>query len=146
MASIKIFEDLDVWKLAREVNKNVFSSIVVKHENKFNPTIHQLDKSCGSIMDNISEGFGRGGNKEFVNFLSIAKGSATEAKSQLYRCMDRGYVSESKFNELKQQLELIIRKLGAFMSYLNSTDFKGIKYLKEPEVEYGLNAENEIEN
>lgn len=143
MASVKRFEDLDVWKLSREMNDIVFKAILVKYENKYNPTINQLDKSCGSVMDNISEGFGRGGNREFSNFLSISKGSATETKSQLYRCLDRGYVSKVKFDEIIQLLELIIKKIGAFISYLNSSDFKGVKYISEPEVEYEIQNKNE---
>jgi four helix bundle protein len=60
----------------------------------------QMRCSCGSIMDNIAEGFERSSKLEFINSLGIAKGEAGELKSQLYRCVDIAYITSEKFDEL----------------------------------------------
>ena len=78
-------------------------------------------------MDNIAEGFGRDGNKEFIQFLSISKGSCLEVESQLTRCVDRQYVSDSDALALKEELHSIRSGIGALMTYLKKSDFKGSK-------------------
>jgi four helix bundle protein len=79
-------------------------------------------------MDNIAEGFGRGSKNEFVNALTTAKGEAEELKSQLYRGFDVGYFAESLFHELYAEADTLVRKIGAFISYLNQSNIKGQKF------------------
>lgn len=79
-------------------------------------------------MDNITEGFGRGSRLEFVPFLSIAKSSADEVKSQLYRVLDYQLISQETFNDYYQQTDMIGAKIYSFMEYLNKTEYKGTKF------------------
>jgi four helix bundle protein len=97
MATIKIFEDLEIWQLSRILCNEIK---VIINETNLNSDYRLKDLingSSGSIMDNIAEGFERDGNKEFHNFLSIAKGYCGECRYQLYRTVDRKYISEEKF-------------------------------------------------
>jgi four helix bundle protein len=84
--------------------------------------------TSGSIMDNIAEGFGRGSKHEFVHALTTAKGQAEELKSQLYRGLDVHYFSEALFNELNSDADLLVKKIGVFISYLNSSGIRGQKF------------------
>ena len=129
MATIKRFEDLEIWQLARRLAKDIFdaytSSVEFAHDYKLKD---QINASSGSIMDNIAEGFERNGRNEYVNFLSIAKGSSGEVKSQLYRAYDREYFSKETFDKLYLQTDVLARKVSAFIKYLNASEFKGSKF------------------
>jgi len=128
MGTIKKFEELDIWKLARKLSIIVFDYISKPNFSKDYGLKDQINNSSGSVMDNIAEGFGRGGNKEFVNFLSYAIGSCCETKSQLYRSIDRKYISENEFNKGYALCEEIISKAGSLITYLNNSEYKGQKF------------------
>lgn len=128
MATVKMFEDLEIWRLSRVLCKDI--NVVANNTElrKDYKLYSQIDGSSGSIMNNIAEGFERNGNKEFIQFLSIAKASCGETRSQLYRIFDRNYINEKDFNKLKEQALKLSKMIGGFIGYLQKSDFKGSKY------------------
>ena len=128
MATIKRFEDIEAWQKARVLAKEVFSISVDTALSKDYRLRDQINAAAGSVMDNIAEGFERGGKLEFINFLTFAKASCAEVRSQLYRLLDRAYLTQQKFDELYNLTEDIGNKLGAWINYLNLSEHKGTKF------------------
>jgi four helix bundle protein len=137
MATVKSFEELEVWKKARIFAQRIYGVTLLGSFAKDYSLKDQINASTGSVMDNIAEGFERGGNKEFISFLSYAKGSAGEARAQLYRALDRKHINEQTFLSLKNEAIEIGRMIGALMSYLHRSDLKGSKF-HEPKSFYGI--------
>src|ERR1035437_2861167 len=104
MSTITRFEDLEIWQLARVISTDVYSLTKTIPLSKDFGLVDHIRRSSGSVMDNIAEGFEREGKNEFIQFFSIAKGSAGECRSQLYRTMDQKYISEEEFELLKSKL------------------------------------------
>jgi 2-aminomuconate deaminase len=128
VATVSSFTDLEVWKLALELQNEIFTITQVDPLAKDYNLKDQMNRSSGSIMDNIAEGFGRGGRLEFVQFLSIARGSASELQSQLIRCVKRNYISLEKFSLLYALADKTEKKIGAFIKYLNKSNLTGPKF------------------
>jgi four helix bundle protein len=128
MGTITKFEDLEIWKLARKLCRDINTIIIETELNRDCQLKEQISRSSGSIMDNIAEGFERNGTKEFRQFLSIAKGSCGETRSQLYRIFDKNYIEKDKFNEMTVITNELGNKIGSFIKYLNYSDHKGTKF------------------
>jgi four helix bundle protein len=129
MATIKKFEDLDIWKEARRLSLQIFEQTVSNEQfSKDFRFKDQIKAAAGSVMDNIAEGFERSSRLEFINFLSIAKGSCGEVKSQIYRAKDQSYISEDIFNELYFDYDKLAAGIAGFISYLNNSEIKGQKF------------------
>ena len=128
MAKINKFEDLEIWQKAREICQFV-EYLIQSTALKTNYSLKdQIDRSSGSVMDNIAEGFERNGNREFIQFLSISKGSAGEVKSQSYRAFDKKLISEEQHFKLNEMIEIEKNKIGAMMNYLQNCEIKGLKF------------------
>lgn len=127
MATIEKFEDLEVWQLARALAGRIYPLTFQEPIKSDFRLKDQLRGSCGSVMDNIAEGFGKGSRNEFINSLGTAKGEAEELKSQLYRGLDAGYFTHELFQQLYAEADLLVHKLGSFIRYLNESEVKGQK-------------------
>ena len=128
MATFKKFEEIIAWQKARELNKRIGLMVDGSRFQQNYRLINQIEGSAGSIMDNIAEGFERSGNKEFVQFLYVSKGSCGEFRSQLYRARDREYINEKEFNEFYSLSMEVIVMLQKLIDYLANSDLKGPKY------------------
>jgi four helix bundle protein len=127
--NIKRFEDLEIWIEARELCKIVYDITSTSPFNSDFKLKDQIRASAGSSMDNIAEGFDRGGNKEFYQFLSISRGSTGELRSQSYRAFDCKYITQEKLDELLERTDSLSRKTYNLMQHLKNSDIKGLKYL-----------------
>lgn len=130
MAKIERFEDLQCWQRARELSKNVYAITKIGDFVKDFEMKGQIRAASGSTMDNIAEGFDRGGRDEFKQFLTVAKGSTGEVKSELYRALDQQYIVEEKFKEMYEEADIISKQIDALRNYLLKTEIKGRRYKK----------------
>lgn len=122
------FEDLEVWKSARVLTNKIYE---ITRDNVFSKDYglrDQIRRASVSIMSNIAEGYERGGNQEFIQFLSIAKGSCGEVRCQLYIAGDQDYISQNERKPLIEQCKRISIMINNFMEHLKGSGYKGSKY------------------
>jgi four helix bundle protein len=128
MASIEKFQDLEAWKKGREITKKIYEISSNDRFSKDFALCNQIRRASISITSNIAEGFGRDGDKEFVQFLSVAKASCFEVYSQLYVAIDQNYIDEKEFKEISESIEETTRIIGGLMKYLQQSTLKGSKF------------------
>ena len=131
MSAVRDFEELAIFQKARELSAKIYPVTrrgEFKYDSRF---VQQIRAAAGSIMDNIAEGFERGGNKEFLNFLYIAKGSCGEVRSQLIRANDVGYLTPEEYNELYIECRKLSAGIMNFIKEIKSSDLTGAKYKNE---------------
>jgi four helix bundle protein len=130
MAAIERFEDIEAWKRARQLTRKVYA---LSREGAFSRDFglkDQMRRSSVSSMSNIAEGFERDGTQEFIHFLSMAKGSSGELRSQLYVALDEGYITQQQFDELYDDAEAISKMAARFIEYLQRAGWRGNKFRK----------------
>ena len=128
MSAVRDFEELAIFQKARELSKKIYpvtNREGFKSDYRF---VQQIRAAAGSIMDNIAEGFERGGNKEFVNFLYIAKGSCGEVRSQLIRANDVGYLTPDEYTELYNDCRKLSAAIMNFIKEIRTSEYTGAKF------------------
>ena len=125
---IKKFEDLESWKKARKLTNAVYDATAAGRFTRDFGLKDQIRRASISILSNIAEGFERGGDKEFLQFLAVAKGSCGEVRSQLYIAIDQGYLHQDLFDELSERAAEIGRLISGMMKYLSKSELRGSKY------------------
>ena len=128
MSKIERFEDIVAWQKARELTKGIYAQTKLSAFAKDFGLKDQIQRALVSIMGNVAGGFDRGGDKEFVQFLSVSKGSCGEVKSHLYVALDQQYVTPAQFTHLYNSADEVGRLLSGFMGYLRQSDMKGRKF------------------
>ena len=121
MTTFKAFEDIEAWQKARNLTREIY---VVSNLGSFSKDYgfrDQIRRAGVSIMSNIAEGFERGGTREFIQFLSMAKGSSGEVRSQLYVAVDQGYIDKDTFEQLFKLATETSRMIGGLMNYLRKS-------------------------
>jgi four helix bundle protein len=130
MASFKSFEEIEAWQISRELTREVYACTNRRNFSRDFGLCDQIRRAAVSVMSNIAEGFERGGNAEFIQFLAIAKGSTGEVESQLYVALDQTYITSDEFQSLKKRISSLKKMLAGFMNYLKRSTLRGLKFKK----------------
>lgn len=128
MATYSTFEQLPIWQESRRLCKQIKEMLERGDGIKDFRFRDQIKASAGSTMDNIAEGFERAGKNEFIQHLSISKGSTGETRSQLYRGIDFDYFEEDEANAIIEAYALLAAGIASFMDYLAQSPFRGYKF------------------
>ena len=120
MAAFKTFEEINAWQNARVLVREVYAMTGGGDFSNDYGLKDQIQRAAVSVCSNIAEGFERRGNKEFINFLWIAKGSVAEVCSQLHNAKDLGYITDERFNSLYDSAKQIGGMLFNLITILSS--------------------------
>ena len=128
MSKAKSFEDLKIFQMARDLCKEVYAITKESEFHKDSRFVQQIHAAAGSVMDNIAEGFERDGNKEFINFLYIAKGSCGEVRSQIIRASDVGFIDKETATKLYNESLNLSKSIAKFITSLKDSNLSGLKF------------------
>jgi len=128
MGTIKRFEEIIAWQGARELARIVYALTRGGALSKDFGMRDQIQRAAVSVGSNIAEGFARSGNREFLNFLWIAHGSAAEVQSQLYTVLDAGYITESEFDTVYDCAKHCSTLIYKLIISLKNTSYAGEKH------------------
>ena len=121
---IKSFEEIESWKSARELTKEIYSITRTENFSKDWGLKDQIRRASISIMANTAEGYDSGSDKSFINFLNYAYRSASEVQSLLYIALDQKYILERKFDELFSECNKIKNLIGGLIKYISKKSTK----------------------
>jgi four helix bundle protein len=130
MSTIERFEDIEAWKRARELTRKIYGCSRAGAFSRDFALKDQMRRAAVSAMSNIAEGFERDGTQEFIHFLSVAKGSSGEVRSQLYVALDEGYITQDQFADLYNDAAAVGKMAAGFIEYLQRTKWRGNKFRK----------------
>ena len=130
MAVVERFEELRIWQMARELCQEVYLHTETQPWKTDTRFVQQIRAAAGSVMDNIAEGFERDGNKEFIQFLYVAKGSCGEGRSQIIRASDTNFLNHTDAKRLYNVCLELSSAIAAFIKSLKKSSITGSKYLK----------------
>ena len=125
---IRKFEDIESWKKARRLTNEIYQITGTGRFARDFGLRDQIRRASISMLSNIAEGFERGGDKEFLQFLAMAKGSGGEVRAQLYVALDQGYLAQDVFDVLTMNTVEIGQLISGFMKYLSNSELRGSKY------------------
>ena len=128
MAKITRFEEIESWKKSRELTKSIYRISLKERFFRDFGLRDQIRRASVSILSNIAEGFERDGDKEFIQFLSLAKASCGELRAQLYVALDQGYINDDEFSVLMHSAIEISRMISGLIKYLKQSGMQGRKY------------------
>ena len=122
MTAFKTFEEIKAWQNARVLVKEIYAMTGCGDFSRDYGLKDQIQRAAVSICSNIAEGFERRGNREFINFLWIAKGSAAEVCSQLHNAKDIGYITDEQFQSIYDSAKRIGGMLFNLINVLSSDE------------------------
>lgn len=125
---MKNFEDLDIWKQARQLTRQIYRISKADKFSRDHDLRYQIQRATVSVMSNIAEGFERGGNQEFIQFLYVAKASCGEVRSQFYVALDQGYTEQKQTDELMESFKRLSSMISNLITYLRNSGMKGEKF------------------
>ena len=128
MATFTRFDDIDGSKKARELTREVYRFTGGGPIAKDFGLRDQIRRAAVSVMANIAEGFGRGGNKEFISFLSMARGSCAEVRSHAYVALDAGLLADPEVTRIQALAGETEALISGLMKYLAASDARGRKF------------------
>lgn len=129
--TINKIEDLRIWQAAIQLDADIYN-LISSNKSLRNDFAwrDQMSRSVGSISDNIAEGYERDGKSEFNHFLTVAKASCGELRSQVHRCIQRGHLDPASGEKYIQTCAELASSIAALAKYIRTSGHKGEKFKK----------------